>query len=75
MSSLNCFCGLEVFILFRRFLMKELNQFELKQVAGGNGIAEDIGWALGRGSRWLWNQEWFRGLAGGGCRWCPVIQE
>ena len=44
--------------------MKELNQFELKQVAGGNGIAEDIGWALGRGSRWLWNQKWFRGLAG-----------
>ena len=44
--------------------MKELNQFELKQVAGGNGIAEDIGWALGRGSRWLWKSGFaaWRGL-------------
>lgn len=46
--------------------MKELNQFELEQVAGGNNTVEDIGWALGRGACWLWNQKWFRGLAGGG---------
>lgn len=42
--------------------MKELNQFELKQVAGGNGFTEDIGFAVGRGARWLSNQKWFRGL-------------
>lgn len=35
--------------------MKELNQFELEQVAGGNDTVENLGWALGRGARWLWN--------------------
>ena len=36
--------------------MKELNQFELEQVAGGNGFTEDIGYLIGRGSHWAWNK-------------------
>lgn len=40
--------------------MKELNQFELKQVAGGADIIEDMGYAVGRGARWLGSQEWLQ---------------
>jgi len=40
--------------------MKEWNQFELKQVAGGVDVFEEIGFAAGRGARWLGNQEWLQ---------------
>ncbi|WP_157694013.1 hypothetical protein [Neisseria chenwenguii] len=36
--------------------MKELNQFELENVAGGNEFAKDVGHAVGDGARWVYNQ-------------------
>ena len=41
--------------------MKEMNQFELENVAGGNDLAYDIGHAIGDGARgaWNWVAGWF----------------
>ncbi|WP_157694014.1 bacteriocin [Neisseria chenwenguii] len=36
--------------------MKELNQFELENVSGGNDFTYDVGHAVGDGARWVYNQ-------------------